>query len=182
MVCASDLGSSAVEKRQDAPTTIRRRFTLLLGIGVAGLSAAALFWPWTNAWMIHTRSHIVGASLVYASLAHSDDRWAVVLRGVRSGDPAWLHVAADLSPALDTHPGEEMLAAVSVAFDANPGGALAILVPTFGANMVCGRDETGAHLASEKAKERLETLMKGNQVLSADAASCARAISQSLAR
>jgi hypothetical protein len=67
-------------------------------------------------------------------------------------------VAAGLWPSLDTHPGEEMLAAAFRAFDANPTGALTILLPIYGAKFVCAEDAEGGPLLKGSASTRLGIL------------------------
>jgi hypothetical protein len=122
--------------------------------------AALLMFPHTSASAIRLKTRIIGANLVYRPLAYDEDRWEVILRGVRSGDPAWLGVAADLRVALDTHPGEEMLGAVSVAIEANPAGAIQILLPQYGPDVVCGQDEDGQPIGAGQAERRIRLLEK----------------------
>jgi len=122
---------------------------------VAIVSAVAfLLFPHTNPYVIHAKTLVIGPRLVYGPLAYDDAKWEVVLRGVRSAEPAWLRVAADLRPALDTHPGEEMLEAVSAVVDTNPRGALEVLVPQYGAELVCGQAEDGRAIDRSRAERR----------------------------
>jgi hypothetical protein len=125
---------------------------LIAGIVILGV------WPCTNPWVVHAKSRILGPRLVYGPLAYDDDLWEVVLVGVRSGDSAWLRVAVDLRPSLDTHPGEEMLGAVSSVLDKNPIGALDMLLPLYGPSIVCAEDDEGAPISRVRAKERVQLL------------------------
>ena len=83
-------------------------------------------------------------------------------------------MAADLRPALDTHPGEEMLGAVSTVLDANPAGAVQILLPRYGAEVVCGQDEEGSAIDRSRA-ERRALLLKG-QPASPELQACLRVV------
>jgi len=123
-------------------------------IAVAALLVGAV-WPITRPWVIRLKVSLLGPGLAYGPLASDDDRWATVLAGVSSGDASWLHVAVDLEPALDTHPGEEMEGAVSEALDRNPVGALTILLPQFDMHVVCGQEKDGRVLSSDRARKRL---------------------------
>jgi hypothetical protein len=125
----------------------------LVGLGIIGISALPIF-PHTNLWAIRWKIHIIGPRLTYGPLATDDAAWEVVLNGVRSGDSAWLSVASDLKPALDSHPSEEMDGAVSTVLDKNPSGALRILVPSYGAKIVCGEDEEGSVIDRLHAERR----------------------------
>ncbi len=122
------------------------------------LLLSVVAWPSTKPILIRLRVHVIGARLTYGPLAYDDSRWQTVLDGVASGDASWLHVAADLEPALDTHPGEDMIGAVSRAFDKNPAGALMILLPRYGAGIVCGQDQDGGVISYELARRRLDVL------------------------
>ncbi len=113
-----------------------------------------LIFPLTNPWVIFSKDRITGVAWVYRGLSFEDDRWEVVLRGVKSGESIWLRVAADLKPALDTHPGEEMIGAVSIALDKNPESALKLLVPVYGAQLICGEEMDGSPLTPDHAKAR----------------------------
>ena len=128
-------------------------------VALAGISALLLF-PHTDPRAIRWKIRIIGSTLTYAPLASDDANWELVLKGVRSGDAAWLSVAADLRPALDTHPGEEMFGAVSTVLDKDPTGALRILLPSYGAEVVCGQDEQGSAVDRLRA-ERRALLLKG---------------------
>jgi hypothetical protein len=142
---------------------VASRFTKRLafvGISILGVAllAVAAAWPSTRPSLIRCRVVIFGSQLTYGPLAYDDSRWAKVLDGVASGDPSWLHVAADLEPALDTHPGEEMIEAVSRAFDRNPVGALTILLPRYGEGIVCAHDEEGGFISPDRAHKRMNML------------------------
>lgn len=132
-------------------------------VGAAGLvllaaMAALVLHPYTNPWIIHIKTHVVGSGLTYGPLASDDAKWETVLNGVRSGDSRWLRVAADLQPALDTHPGEEMAGALVNVLDKNPTGALQVLLPGYGAEVVCGEDEGGAAIDPIHAGRRAQLL------------------------
>jgi len=136
--------------------TFLRRALLATGV-VAVLAGTVAFFifPHTNPSVIRAKARIIGPRLTYASLVYDDARWEVALKGVRSGDAAWLSVAADLRPALDTHPGEEMLGAVSTVLETNPVGAVQILLPRYGAEVVCGQDEEGLAIDRPRAERRV---------------------------
>jgi hypothetical protein len=85
-------------------------------------------------------------------------KWELLFKGVRSGDAVWLKIAWELRPALDTHPGEEMLGAVSTVFDKNPMGALRILLPSYGAEAICSQDEEGSAIDRRRAERRMVLL------------------------
>lgn len=114
--------------------------------------------PYTGPQFLHVKSYMLGATLTYAAVAFDDEAWGTVLAGVRSGRREWLVVAADLRSALDTHPGEEMHDAVSVAIDSNPADAVSILVPAYGTDEVCGSAEFGVPVSHELAQLRLDRL------------------------
>jgi hypothetical protein len=160
---------------------IRRWALIAIGglLSIAAISAFLLF-PSTNPWVIRFKTHIIGAVLTYAPLASDDDKWELVLKGVRSGDETWLQVALDLYPALDTHPGEEMLGAVATAFDKNPSGAVRILLPTYGAQVVCGEDEEGSGIDRLHAERRAQ-LVEG-LTASPERAACLTVIRQILGK
>jgi hypothetical protein len=124
----------------------------------AALLAAAVLWPTTHPTLIHVKALAIGSRMTYGPLASDDSRWETVLHGVASGDSSWLRVASDLEPALDTHPGEEMIGAVSQAFDKNPFGALTILLPRYGEGIVCGQEADGGAISRDKAHQRLHLL------------------------
>jgi hypothetical protein len=139
----------------------RRARTVALVVLVAlAATGATVLWPWTYPTVIHAKARILGPGLVYGPLAADDGRWDSVLAGVRSADPLWLRVAVDLRPVLDTHPGEEMVAAVSGVLDKNPAGAIAILLPAYGVGVVCGQDDEGDVIAHETAEKRLRLLQR----------------------
>jgi hypothetical protein len=128
------------------------------GAVLVACAVVAQVFPSTNPSAIRAKARIVGPRLTYAPLAHDDAKWRVVLQGVRSGDPVWLGVAAALEPALDTHPGEEMLGAVSNVLDRNPRNAIELLLPTYGPEIVCGTDTEGAALNRLDAERRISAL------------------------
>lgn len=132
-----------------------------IGAGVA----AALIGSWafihhahTDPAMIRWKMRIVGPRFVCRSLAVDDTAWEFITARVRAGDPVWLHFANDFKPFLDTHPGEEMMDAVSNAIDANPKGALSILLPTYGARTVCAENWEGEARKKEDYLRRINHL------------------------
>jgi hypothetical protein len=129
-----------------------RAAIVLLALG--GIWVLFVF-PHTQPWAIRWKVRIAGPRLVYESLAADDAIWEVVTNGVRSGDVEWLRVAKDLSPVLDTHPGEEMAEAVATVLRKNPAGAVGILLQDYGAEWVCGWD-----IDANQARQRIE-LLKG---------------------
>jgi hypothetical protein len=139
------------------------------------LGAAVLIaWPWTSPIIIHAKTMTLGPRLTYGSLAFDDERWEIVVAGVKSGEPKWLRVAIDLKPVLDTHPGEEMLEAVASAFEGNPRNAIRILIPVYGAPIVCGLDENGP-VSAQRAAQRLRLLesLRMQQAASPEVEACA---------
>lgn len=137
------------------------RKSLWIAIGIIFVAAAivgAIKFPLTNPWIIRAKVRLLGPGTVYWPLSYYDDSWDVVLAGVKSGSPVWLHVAAELYPALDTHPGEEMYEAVSTVIERNPVGAISILVPVYGADLVCGKGEEWQSISQAIAEKRLQTL------------------------
>jgi hypothetical protein len=64
------------------------------------------------------------------------NRWATVLRGIASGEPAWMDVAGALSRGIDGAPAEAFNMAISDALTANAPAALRI-VGTGGAATYC---------------------------------------------
>jgi hypothetical protein len=133
-----------------------------IGLAVSGVVLAAAvaccLFPHTNPSIIHLKTMVLGPRLTYAPLTYDDARWEVVLEGVRSADVRWLQVAADLRPALDTHPGEEMLSAVSSVLELNPDDAIQLLIPAYGADLICAEDEYGASLPTAVAERRVRLL------------------------
>ena len=137
----------------------RRRWVGVAAGGIAvGLLVATLLFPHTDPLVIHAKVSLIGPRLVYGPLAADDSRWEVVLTGVETGQVAWLRVAADLRPALDTHPGEQMLGAVARVLDVNPLGAIETLLPIYGPDVVCGQDEEGTPLTGPRAERRIRSL------------------------
>jgi hypothetical protein len=135
-----ETGGSSCDQREDAPKgaiPLNNPLVRALSAAAAALLAlaallAVVMFPHTSPWVIRWKVRIIGCALTYGPLAYDDDRSSIVLNGVRTGNSAWLSVASGLRPTLDTHPGEEMLEAVSTVFDTNPAGALHILVPNRG--------------------------------------------------
>lgn len=117
-----------------------------------------IIYPFTNPQIIRTKVGFLGHRFVYKQLSYHDDLWDTVLNGVKSTDSIWLHVAVDLYPSLDTHPGEEMDGAVATVIDKNPKRAISILLPTYGAETVCGHKEDWEPITSIEAKKRLQLL------------------------
>ena len=151
---------------------------LLLAI-LIGICALLIF-PHTDPWAIRWKIHIIGPGLTYGPLAADDAAWEVVLNGVRSGDSAWLSVASDLLPVLDTHPGEEMIGAVSTALDKNPSDALRILLPSYGAKIVCGQDEEGLVINRLHAERRALLLKAPPASAEPNAQACLSVVGQVL--
>jgi hypothetical protein len=116
--------------------------------------------PHTAPWAIRGKTRIIGANLTYRTLAFDYASWEFVLKGVRSGDTAWLKVASGLRPALATHQGEEMIGAVSTVLDQNAIGALQILLPLYGPGIICGYEEEKGVIDQLHA-ERRALLLKG---------------------
>jgi hypothetical protein len=133
---------------------------VIVGAAIVILGFVALMYPYTQPSLIQAKARILGPRLTYASFARDDDRWSIVLAGVRSGDLQWLRVAAALRPALDTHPGEEMLGAVATMFEENPSDAVGVLLPAYGADPVCGVDEEGLPLDVSRAQQRIAILKR----------------------
>lgn len=134
--------------------------------------------------IIGFKVHVLGPGVVYRSLSWDESRWEVVLAGVRSGRAEWLHVASALYPSLDTHPGEEMLGAVGSVFEANSAGALQVLLPRYGAEVVCSTDSEGAPLPVERATGRLRALRELSvaEVSKERVESCSNAIEKVIQR
>ena len=152
----SSLNSTLSEMKALSGQHMKRRRVLIIGSIIFFCVVTVIgVWPYTNPWLICAKIRILGSVLVYGPLAYDDDRWEIVLAGVRSGTPIWLRVAVDIYPALDTHPGEEMLGAVSSVIDKNTVGAIDILVPTYGANIVCGEQEEGEPINKVVAEKRI---------------------------
>jgi hypothetical protein len=138
---------------------IRKGIWVAVIIAIVGVVIiSAVKFPLTNPWVIQSKVRLLGPKTVYWPLAYYDESWEVVLKGVKSGSPVWLRPASDLYPALDTHPGEEMVEAVSTVFETNPSGAINILVPVYGADVVCGQREEGETIAPVTAEERSRVL------------------------
>jgi hypothetical protein len=137
--------------------------SLLVAIAVAIVAVAVvgvIKFPITNPWVIRAKTHVFGPKAVYRPLAYYDEAWEVVLKGVKSGSSVWLRVAVDLYPALDTHPGEEMVEAVSTVIDTNPAGAIDTLVPIYGADIVCGQRGEEQTITPAVAEGRLGILKR----------------------
>ena len=120
----------------------------------------AAYWPHVSPNIIHFKVRLFGPEFVYRALVPYYGRWDVVLAGVKTGDPSWLRVAAELYPALDTHPGEEMLHAVSSVVERNPATAVSLLVPIYGVGVVCGEDGIDDFLTPAAAEKRLKGLQE----------------------
>jgi len=145
-----------------------RRKQLLVAsclVSTLGALVVAAYWPHVSPTIIHLKVRLLGPKWVYRELVPYYERWDVVLTGVKTGNPLWLRVAADLYPALDTHPGEEMLHAVSMAVEQNPAAALSLLVPNYGVGAVCGGDGMDDFLTPAAAEKRLKGLQQHAQRL-----------------
>jgi len=116
-------------------------------VGLLGVQTV----PYANPRFLHVKAKLLGPGLTYAAVAPDDDAWDKVTSGVRRGSREWLVVAADLRPALDTHPGEEMHDAVAVAIDANPAEAVGILIGAYGAEAVCGSTADGEAIPRQRS-------------------------------
>ena len=157
---------------------MKRRY---IGVGVV----AALIGIWayfhhahTDPKMIRWKMGIIGPRAVYGTLAFDDKSWEFVTSRVKSGDPVWLHFANDFKPFLDTHPGEEMMDAVSRAIDSNPKGALSVLLPTYGAKTVCAENWEGEALTKDDFLGRLKRLKEipEGEIEKRDIDACAKEI------
>jgi hypothetical protein len=157
---------------------VRRAVALIAILGCIAGTFALLLWFWTHPTLISLRISVVGPVSTYRSLAGDDERWTTVVSGVRSGEADWLRIAARLHGVLDTHPGEQMLEAVAVAFDKNPDGAIRILVPAYGPEIVCAQTSEGEPLTPSQANRRMELLRQSNSLSGEIASACARALSR----
>jgi hypothetical protein len=131
----------------------------------AAMALTAAVWlvrvPTSDPDAIALRIRVLGPRFVYGRLACCGpdfQRWDEVVHGVRSGDGRWLAVASGLRPAIDGHPSEELHDAVVDAFDANPAAAVALLVPTYTADVVCGGHGTEVEVGRQRAQARLQAL------------------------
>jgi len=141
----------------------RLAVALVASVAAIGL---LLFWPSTNPVMIHARVRVLGPRTVYGNLTCcSGDAlpWDEVVRGVRSGEPRWLELAVAFKPALDTHPGEEMVTAVAAALTANPPAAVELLIPAYGADLVCAGQGSEDPVDAAGARGRLAALASVHQ-------------------
>jgi hypothetical protein len=159
------------------PTDMRKA---VVGVGILLLLAVAvlLVFPWTYPPLIRVKVKMFGPAPVIRALAQDDERWDVVVQGVRSGRTGWFRAAADMYDGLDTHPGEEMFEAVAVAFDANPDDAVRILAPKFGADLVCAAPPEWSLLTDAEAKRRLERLQLSALASSPSGKLCQQALSR----
>ncbi len=138
----------------------------VLAAGVVFVFGPMLFFetfPSTDPDVIERRISDFGVRSVHSSVVccgPNFERFDVALQGVRSGEPRWLRIAAALRPMLGAHSSEEMDEAVVEAFDANPGGALALLSGAYSTNVVCGGQGTEVSIDASRARSRLETLSK----------------------
>ncbi len=143
-----------------------RRTRILVVVVALGLLAAGACWPTTNPRLLHARVQVLGPHFVYGELTccygDSATAWDAVLRGVRAGDRPWLILAADMRPALDTHPAEEMVGAVAAAWRASPQGALSMLLPAYGPDLVCGGIGSEEPIGASEAEKRLQDLRHAN--------------------
>jgi len=128
---------------------------LLLGIGLC----AAAYWPHVSPTINHVKSRIFGPRFVLYNLWPYPDRWAALLDGVASGDASFFRSAVDLYPAIDGESADLMIDAVFTGLEHNASGAIAILVPVYGPDTVCGVIG-GAEITPERAKRRLQLLQE----------------------
>jgi hypothetical protein len=156
----------------------RRRKQIIVGGLVALIAAliAALFWPSAHARTICWRVHLLGPGPVYRSLAQDEGKWSSIVEGVRGGNSVWLKVAVALRPALDTHPGEEMLEAVTGVIDRNPDGAIRLLIPAYGPDLVCALGADGGPVSAETAQTRLRRIRQDGLDRGADGLACVRSL------
>jgi len=133
-----------------------RKWPVLVVTACLGLLALLYLTIWPNASPIVLRSRIglFGPHWVYRDLIADTTHFPLVLEGIRSGSRRWAKVAVALQPALDGGPGEEVAQAVSDSFDYNPADSIELLVPSYGADLVCvaGPDRP---ITRARAKERL---------------------------
>lgn len=126
----------------------------LVGIG------AFLYHPHTGPALIRWKMRIVGPGFVCRTLAFDNRAWEFVTNRMRAGGADWLNLANDCKSFLDAHPGEEMMDAVSRSIDADPKGALTILLPVYGAKRVCAETWEGEGLKKEDFLRRLNQIDK----------------------
>jgi hypothetical protein len=131
----------------------RRTWIVAAGAVLIALGVIAMY-PHTNPSMIHFKTKILGPRTTYGPLASREEVWETILAGVKSGEWHWLRVAVDLRPALDTHPGEQMVDAVASVIDVNPSGAIHWLLPAYGPELVCGEEQAGARVTGPRAQRR----------------------------
>jgi hypothetical protein len=130
-----------------------RNWILAAAAALIALSVVAMY-PHVNPSVIHWKAKVLGPRLTYGPLASREEVWDSIVAGVRSGEWRWLRVAVDLQPALDTHPGEEMVDAITSVIDANPHGAIQWLLPAYGAELVCGEEGAGVRVAGPRRQRR----------------------------
>jgi len=151
----------------------------VLSLGI-GLTVAA-YWPHVSPTINHAKSGIFGPQFVFGNLWPYPDRWAAVIDGVASGDASFFRSAVDLYPALDGESADLMIDAVFTALEHNAPDAIAILVPVYGSDTVCGISG-GSEITPERAERRLlllhELAHKGGA--SPNLSACLRAAQQLL--
>jgi hypothetical protein len=149
------------------------------------LVAAVLVYGWlpVSPRLIAVAVRAVGPRPVYRLLSDDDVRWERIVAGVETGDAAWLRAAVALYPALDTHPGEEMFAAVSTVLEIDPSGAFGTLLPRYGPEVVCGGPWGEDPMTPAKARRRLAIVRAlPAEAATAEAASGCQRVAEAVVR
>ncbi len=95
------------------------RFAVILAIALTSIAAShAQSLPTAEA--LSKQIHDQGAKAVVDQLWPDDAQWSQLLRKVRTGDPAWLQVAVDISPGMSSGALQTLLIAVSQSIQKKP--------------------------------------------------------------
>jgi hypothetical protein len=80
----------------------------------------------------------VGAKATLERLYNDQPQWDALLAGIATGTPAWLEVATTLHVVSDAGSSEQLGSAVGEALEHRPANVLALAIPNFLLEVVCG--------------------------------------------
>jgi hypothetical protein len=107
----------------------------------------------------------LGARPTLERLYNDQRQWSALLAGIATGTPAWLEVATTLHVVSDAGSSEQLGSAVGEALEHRPANVLALAIPNFLLEVVCGPPDVDdprfdSYELSMAAIERRETKLR----------------------
>jgi len=143
--------------------TSRLRKVLLIGssaVVVFIVSQIAIHRPFESAKLIHLKATLCGPREVMYDLFTYNRHWQTVVARVEAGDPDYLRTAVELYPAIDGESAYDMVGAVAKVIHNNPQGAVEVLLPKYGAGVVCGLDGADFVATVDQASRRFAIIQE----------------------